>query len=131
MSSETSSPAVERLLVEELPAAARKRTNGSTERIAASPSPPQGVVISPAIVPEMPRFSDPSVAVNRMVLASLEAVGFVLFPRLLLLLALVGAFALGVLAMSWQSGIGLEILIAFTALTVAPLAWLERMSRRR
>jgi len=135
MASETSSTAVARLQIEEI-VNPRKRANGSAPH---PPIPTSALVPpSPALIPEpvaavpppVATGPDPSVRVNRMILASLESVGFVLFPRLLLLMSLGGAFVLGVMAMRYQTQIVLEILIAFTTLTVAPLAWLERMSRR-
>lgn len=82
----------------------------------------------PPVLPLAPP-SD-SVRVNRAILAGLEAIGAVIFPRVLLLLALSGAFVLSLYAMAWQSNIGLAILIAFSVLTIGPLSWLDRMARR-
>lgn len=62
-------------------------------------------------------------------LAVFTAIAKVLAVRLLLLLALAGAFVVTLLAMQWQSQIALAVLIAYCGLTVLPLialAWPDR-----
>lgn len=65
-----------------------------------------------------------------MTQVTLGAVMRVLAVRLQLLLSLAGAFVLALGAMAWQSWPGLAILIAFCALTVLPLVWLEYHGRQ-
>jgi hypothetical protein len=50
--------------------------------------------------------------------------------RLLILLALLGAFALAVMAMLFGTPLHLYILIAYSMLTIGPLTALDLLSRR-
>jgi hypothetical protein len=64
-------------------------------------------------------------------IAVFTAIAKILAVRLQLLLALIGAFVLALLAMSWQSNIGLAVLAAYCCLTVIPLIWLAWPDRGR
>ena len=63
--------------------------------------------------------------------AAFTAIARVLAVRFQLLLSLIGAFVLALGAMQWQSPMGLYVLMAFCAGTVAPLVWLEFSGRPR
>lgn len=60
-----------------------------------------------------------------VMLASFAALGFALSARALLLLALFGAFVLAVMAMQQQTSASLEVFLAYAALTVLPVTFLE------
>ena len=62
--------------------------------------------------------------------AIFSALGFALSARLLLLLTLVGAFVLGLEAMSLQTTMGLYVLAAYCCFTVVPVTYLEVSKRR-
>ena len=84
------------------------------------PEPPQTRVETPS-----PRSFPPPATL----LAVFKAISMVLAVRFQLLLALIGAFAVTLLAMEQQSYIGLGILVAYCGLTVIPLillAWPDR-----
>lgn len=57
------------------------------------------------------------------------ALGYVLAPRFLVLLSLLGAFILAVMAMRWHDIMGLSVLGIYCVLTVLPLVWLELVAR--
>lgn len=61
----------------------------------------------------------------KVIVASFSALGYALSARALLLLALLGAFALAVLAMESGSTMGLLILVAYSLSTVVPVTVLE------
>lgn len=85
------------------------------------PAPPTPATI---FVPQKPAAAD-------LLNAAFAAIARVLAVRLQLLLSLIGAFALALGAMAWQSPAGLYVLIAYSALTVLPLVWLEFSGRPR
>lgn len=58
-------------------------------------------------------------------MAAFKAAGYVLSARALLLLALLGAFALATMAMILQTIPALEVLVAYATFTVIPVAYLE------
>jgi hypothetical protein len=62
-------------------------------------------------------------------LAAFAALGFALSARLILFLAIVGAFALGVMAMLSPSVLKLAIVVCYGALTVIPMVYLELRRR--
>jgi multidrug transporter EmrE-like cation transporter len=64
------------------------------------------------------------------VTAALQAIGFALSARALLLIALVGAFVLAVMAMLAQTLPSLEVLIAYAIFTVIPVSYLEVRRRQ-
>lgn len=76
----------------------------------------------PIFVPLKPTAAD-------LLNAAFAAIARVLAVRFQLLLSLIGAFVLAIGAMQWQSPSGLYVLIAFCALTVLPLVWLEFSGR--
>ncbi|MDE2096649.1 MAG: hypothetical protein KGL39_05325 [Patescibacteria group bacterium] len=59
-----------------------------------------------------------------------KALGFALSGRAILLTALVGAFAIAVMAMIWPSYFSLEILVAYGIFAVIPVAYLEVRRRQ-
>ena len=63
--------------------------------------------------------------VSDVLLSSFAALGYALSARALLLLSLVGAFVLAILAMGRGDLMGLGVLIAYSVLTVCPVAYLE------
>lgn len=69
--------------------------------------------------------------VHELITANFKALALILAARVLLLLTLIGAFALALGAMAWQTPMGLYVLIAFCCLTVLPMAWLEVAGRMR
>lgn len=72
----------------------------------------------------VPRQSAPE-----QVLIVFRALARILAVRLLLFLSLAGSFSLAVMAMGQQSWLALVLVVAFAALTIGPLAWLEVMGR--
>lgn len=64
------------------------------------------------------------------IVAAFTALGYALSARLILTLSLVGAFALGVMAMRTNTVLSMCILIAYCALTVVPAAALEILGKR-
>ena len=63
-------------------------------------------------------------------LAAFAAVGYAVSARLILLLALLGAFCLAVMALLAQSVIGLLVLTAYCLLAVIPMIGLELRGKR-
>lgn len=68
---------------------------------------------------------------GELILANLRAIAMVLSARALLLLTLIGAFVLGLEAMSWQTAMGLYVLIGWCVLAVLPMVGLEVSGRLR
>ena len=66
---------------------------------------------------------------HEAIVATFRSLGYVLSARALLLLALVFAFVLAVMAMISQTQFSLYVLLAGSAFTVLPVAYLE--TRRR
>ena len=62
--------------------------------------------------------------------AAFKAAGYVLSARALLLLALLGAFALATMAMLSQTTAALEVLIGYAIFAVIPVAYLETRRTR-
>lgn len=85
---------------------------------------PAAPLVVERIVERRPDISD-------QINAVFAAISRVLAVRLQLLLSLLGAFALAVMAMQWQSSAGLWLLIAWCLLTVIPLVALEWAGRPR
>lgn len=81
------------------------------------PEPPQQVIIQRTGIPEA-------------LVAAFAALGYALSARLILTLSLIGAFALGVMAMRTNTILSMCILIAYCALTVIPSAALEIFGKR-
>lgn len=102
-------PQVPTAFVEQLATLARQMDH-LYQKVSAIPAP------KPSRVPEQ-------------MLAVLRVVAMVLAVRLLLLLALGGTFTLALMAMAWQTPIGLATTIAFALLTLPPLVWMEVRSR--
>ena len=65
------------------------------------------------------------------IVGTLHAIGILLAVRFILLLSLVGAFALAVMAMQHPTYEAIGIFVSFVALTVIPLVWLDRNGRRK
>jgi hypothetical protein len=65
------------------------------------------------------------------ILAAIRAFAVILSARLLLFLALAGAFALAVMSEAAPSVLNLLTLIAYCVLTILPLVFLDHASRRR
>lgn len=95
---------------------------GHVERVRVEEVRPKPTLVSPT-PQEAPKAS--------ALLAVFAAIAKILAVRLQLLLSLVGAFVIALLAMAWQSYIGLAILGAFCLLTVIPLVWLAWPERSR
>jgi hypothetical protein len=72
--------------------------------------------------PREPRTSE-------VLLAAFQSLGYALSARALLLLALIGAFVLGVFAMVNRDLMSLAILATYSAMTVIPVVWLELNKR--
>lgn len=66
-------------------------------------------------------------AADHAFIGTLTAIAAILASRLLLLLAVVGAFVLAVRA---TDNTGLEVLVAYSVITVLPLVWLDVNTRR-
>lgn len=64
------------------------------------------------------------------IVAAFAALGYALSARLILTLSLIGAFALGVMAMQEPSILKLSVMIAYCSLTVIPCAGLEIFGKR-
>lgn len=84
-------------------------------------SPPDSPASTTTIEPPAPREPRTS----EILLAAFQALGYSLSARALLLLALVGAFVIGVLAMRNRDLMSLAILAIYAGLTVIPVVWLE------
>ena len=54
-----------------------------------------------------------------------KALGFALSARMILLVALVGAFVLAIMALLAGTDTAIAVLIAYGILAVIPVAWLE------
>jgi hypothetical protein len=74
-----------------------------------------------------PQVSSAHVAI----LAAIRAFAVILSARLLLFLALAGAFALAVMSEAAPSVLNLLTLISYCVLTILPLVALDHTSRRR
>lgn len=68
-------------------------------------------------------------AVYRAIASVIAASAAVLATRIILLVALIGAFVLAVMAAEEKSIIGLSILVAYAVLIVIPIVWLETRTR--
>jgi hypothetical protein len=68
---------------------------------------------------------------DRAFVGVLSAVTALLAARLLLLLAIVGAFVLAFAAQRAESYVGLAILVAFCCLTLIPMVYLDVVTHRR
>jgi hypothetical protein len=64
------------------------------------------------------------------IVSAFIALGYALSARMILLLAMVGAFVLGTLAMSNPTQLRLFMLIAYACFTVIPVALLEAFGKR-
>ena len=84
-----------------------------------SPTPPTP---EPDPEPREPRTSE-------VLIAAFSALGYALSARALLMLALVGAFVLGFMAMLSDKPMSLAILAAYALLTVIPMVVLELRKR--
>lgn len=62
--------------------------------------------------------------------AAAKMIGYALSARALLLVALLGAFALGIFVMMTPDVIRLLALVAYCVLSVGPVTYLERMKGR-
>lgn len=88
-----------------------------------SPTPPEAP--RPTIPPSVQRVGIPEAMVSVF-----SVLAFALSARLLLLLALIGAFVLALMAMDRQTPLAAAILVAYALLTVAPLVYLELRGKR-
>lgn len=79
-----------------------------------------------AVAPRPAERPDHRAAILIQVQASFEAIARILAIRLLLLLALVGAFVLALIAIQSPSLQPLYILTAYGVLAVLPIVWLEQ-----
>jgi hypothetical protein len=83
------------------------------------------------LLPETPpqvQITGPKI--TDVMLAAFAAFGYALSARLLLLIALIGAFALAVMAMMAKVILAAVILALYCCLTVIPLVVLERDARK-
>ena len=65
-----------------------------------------------------------------VLVAAFGGLGYALSARALLLLAVIGAFVLGLQAMAAQTNAALEVFVAYAGLTVLPLCVLEFWRRQ-
>lgn len=79
----------------------------------------------PASEPAAPRVIVKRALPDREILSAMAGLGSVLAVRLMLLLAVVGAFLLAYLAMTGTNTMGLYVLVAYALTIVAPLVWLS------
>ena len=77
-----------------------------------------------------PSPQPPSPSILDVVVVAFTGLGYALSARMLLLLALLGAFILAVMAMQDQTLPGLEVLIAYAVFTVIPVSYLEIRRRQ-
>ena len=94
----------------------------------------EDVVPRPRAVPSLPPEPSPppteqTSSTHDAIVATFKSLGYVLSARALLLLALVFSFVLAVMAMISQTQFSLYVLLAGSAFTVLPVAYLE--TRRR
>lgn len=82
---------------------------------------------SPTPPPEAPVIQ--RVGIPEAMVSVFSALAFALSARLLLLLALLGAFTLAFLAMRSQTPISVGILVSYCLLVIAPLIYLETQRR--
>lgn len=79
------------------------------------------------VQPTRPQPSEP--AAIDVVVAAFSALGYALSARAILLLSLIGAFALAMRAMSSQTPASLYVTIAYCVLVVLPVVGLEIRKR--
>ena len=85
--------------------------------------------------PQQPRVIEVQKVIQReevsdVMLAAFAAMGFALSARLLLLLAIIGGFTLGVMSMERQTATSLWVLGIYCVLVVLPMVWLEIVGKR-
>lgn len=85
--------------------------------------------------PQQPRVIEVQRVIQReevsdVMLAAFAAMGFALSARLLLLLAIIGGFTLGVMSMERQTATSLWVLGIYCVLMVLPMVWLEIVGKR-
>ena len=85
--------------------------------------------------PQQPRVIEVQRVIQReevsdVMLAAFAAMGFALSARLLLLLAIIGGFTLGVMSMERQTATSLWVLGIYCVLVVLPMVWLEIVGKR-
>jgi hypothetical protein len=123
----------ERIAVEAIPDRPRRPTLSAVPpaglAAAAAAVEAQTAQMASAAIASMP--SSHQSQVNAALTAAFRSIARVLAVRLQLLLSLIADFVLAILAMQWQTPAGLYVLIAFCALTTAPLVWLEFSGRPR
>ena len=84
---------------------------------------------TPVPVPVAPQGTDDGLM--NVIVSSFGALAYALSARALLLLSLIGAFVLAVMATERGGMMGLGVLIAYSLLTVCPVAWLEARKQFR
>lgn len=77
-----------------------------------------------------PKIVIQKAGIEEAIVAAFSALGYALSARLILLLAMAGAFCLGVMAINDPTSLRLEILVAYSFLTVIPIALLEAFGKR-
>lgn len=127
MPDSNSNSSVEILGVEQLPPRPQRLREVKTD------PPPQS---RPFQEPPAPQpLPEPPVIVQRVgipeaILSVFAALGFALSARLLLLLAIIGAFVLAMMAMQNTSYQTIGIFVAYALLVIVPLVYLETKGKR-
>lgn len=124
--------AVERLRV--VPVNARERRKAMESQTAAGSFPLTQTAETgqaappPTAAPQSPETTDTSLLLSQT-LAIIAAISGLTASRLLLLLAVCGAFYLATIAAGSQANSALFVLIAYAVLIVLPLVWLDSGKR--
>lgn len=69
-------------------------------------------------------------AMNAQIRGTLRAVAMILTVRLAILMAMIGGFIIGLMAIQWQSWVSVGVLAAYCLLVLIPLVLLEVMGGR-
>jgi len=93
--------------------------------MAAAPEPPQpqASIPQPQIIVQHPGLSE-------HVVAAFAALGYAVSARMILVIALLGAFALATTSIFVGGVLPLLVLIAYGCLVVLPVVWLEAFGKR-
>jgi hypothetical protein len=110
--------------------ASNSQTDQQVERLGVEPyqPKPRKVTSLPVSTPEGPKEAvvvQNPVSTLDVAMMAFTGLGYALSARALLLLSLIGAFVLALQAMSSQTLPALEVFIAYSLLTVAPVTILE------
>lgn len=106
-----------------------KQTGSQMQAVPSLPSPEMVQQFTPPPAPVAPNPIPPNNIILAQTLGVIAGIAGLTATRVLLLLAVLGAFYLATIAANTQSNASLYVLIAFAVLIVAPLVWLDSTKR--